>query len=219
MRAYLIAMRTGLNTKTDYQRYYAEKLAGLIVDMAEQQTNILLQLFADNETIRRNIKYPERPLSLSNGRLQAYYHSHEENTLSESEHGHFHIFRMTSSAEKVKAVHLVGLSMDKYGQPRSWFTVNQWVTAAVCYNGQHFRNSIEQQIPVDNQENLIQEWLTTMLQFYQDKIVCLLESSQQYLESLARRNPAAESSIPDDKSIYFIDESSIDLGRDLAEFS
>ena len=97
-------MRTGLITENDYQRYYAEKLAGLIVDMAAQQTNILLQLFADNETILRNKKYPESPLPLSNGRLQAYYHSHEENRLSENEHGHFHIFRMTSPAEKDKAV-------------------------------------------------------------------------------------------------------------------
>ena len=108
--------------------------------------------------------------------------------------------------------------MDIYGQPRSWFTVNQWVTAAACYSGQQFRDSIEH-ISVDNQENLIQQWLTTMLQFYQVRIVHLLESSQQHLQTLASNNPGAESSIPHDKSIYFIDETSIDLGRDLAEFS
>jgi hypothetical protein len=211
-------MRTGLITDHDHQQHYAEKLLGLIIDMAQQQTNIVLQLFSDNETILRNKKYPERPLSLSNGRIQAYYHTHQENILSENEHGHFHFFQMSSSDGKDAAVHLVALSMDTYGQPRSWFTVNQWVTSKACYNGLQFRDIIEQ-MSVNSEDSLIHQWLTTMLQFYQDKIIHLLESSQQHLQALAATNPGAESSIPNNKSIYFIDETGIDLGRDLAGFS
>ncbi len=206
-------MRAGL-INNHSKANYAAKLAELIVEMANQETNVLLQLFSDDETIYTNKKYPETPLVLADSQLQVYYHTHQNNILHENEHGHFHIFYLSKDMAQAEAVHLVALSMDNFGQALSWFTVNKWVTSQACFDSDIFLTCIKR-LSINAADSLLLRWLSTMILFYQHEVAELLDSSVDKLAKLVKTSPNDEISILDDKSIYFLNEKAIDLSRDL----
>ena len=209
-------MRTGL--ATDQHRQSAQVLSALIYRMALEETNILLQLFGPHTTVYTEKKYPEQPLKLAQGRLQAFYHTHDTQLAHANEHGHFHIFIRENTDSGKSVSHVAGLSMDHFGQPVGWFTVNQWVTSGVCYNTELLINALDQ-IDCDSEDGLIEQWLLAMLKFYRQEISHLLDTSLLRLENMCMENDASLASIMCNRDIYFIDDRSIDLGHDLAAIS
>lgn len=71
--------------------------------------------------------YPEGDVFDPGTGSQYYYHAHRT---GHAEHGHFHTFirRAASPGRVPAATHLIAISMDAYGDPAAFFTVNRWVT-------------------------------------------------------------------------------------------
>jgi hypothetical protein len=194
---------------------YAEKLVALIVEMAQMETNIILQLLNTEKPIIYEQQYPDKPIVLSNNQFSVYYHAHEKNLFSDDEHGHFHFFLTPLQCEESHPQHLVALSIDHYGQPRAWFTVNQWVTAGANYDSYQF-NAIMEKVDTDEEGTLLQNWLMAMLLFYQQDIGQLMNTSRESLQ--AYENKLSGSGVPvlENRELYFLCETRIDLGYDLA---
>lgn len=61
----------------------------------------------------------------------AYFHAHDASERAPGELGHFHLFASPHRAPvgmRRRFVHLLGLSVDAFGQPTRVFSTNRWVT-------------------------------------------------------------------------------------------
>ena len=100
--------------------------------MGQLQINPVLEVISSEPSLQKEKKYPSGLLQFNQSGWRAYYHCHSYEAdiqpLFANEHGHFHIF-MQINKDTDSWTHLVALSMDQYGQPLCWFTVNHWVTA------------------------------------------------------------------------------------------
>lgn len=214
MRPEYLAMCPGLITCSK-EHDYAERLIALIVEMARRETNIILQLLNPQEPIIYEQKYPDKPVMLANEHLCVYYHAHKNNLISDNEHGHFHFFLNSQPGPPSHPRHLVALSIDHYGQPRAWFTVNQWVTAGAIYDRHQF-HAIMSKANIHEQGSLTQNWLLSMLLFYQHEIGQLMDTSQEVLQTYESTLSGSETPVCENRDIYFLRETCIDLSYDLA---
>ena len=208
-------MRTGLDSTSDKSRY-AHKLIELILKMAEMKCNIILELLDPSKPVIYEKQYPEKPIVLDTIPVCIYYHAHEKNKISDEEHGHFHFFLKSNQKDNTSIKHLAALSIDCYGQPYAWFTVNKWVTADVIYDSQHFKHVMNSHINNEEEEGaILRNWLLNMLQFYQDEITQLMDESREKIDSFRRLHEKSTDSIYEDRTIYFLGKKFINLTDDL----
>lgn len=185
-----------------------ERMIELLQQMAQQQSNPLLQLLADEEIIEQR-KYPADSLTFSQQPLRAYYHCHPAETRPDNEHGHFHVF--VSDGDNNWS-HLVALAMDAYGQPLNWFTVNRWVTDGEWQLPPILLQHLAQ-VQTDSDMSLVEQWLVAMLQLYRAELATLLQERDKYLEGLQMQEPISERL--EDRSIYQLSSCNIDLLKKL----
>lgn len=92
--------------------------------LARMKGNILSEIFQSGEAFFELDHYPQGDVFDSTTASHYFYHSHRGN-----EHGHFHLFLHDKEAKKDDPfAHLIALSLDEKGVPKSVFTTNQWVT-------------------------------------------------------------------------------------------
>jgi len=181
----------------------------LLQQMAQQQTNPLLQLLPADEAVIEQRKYPAEPLDFKQQPLRAYYHCHPAETRPDNEHGHFHVF--VSDGDNNWS-HLVALAMDAYGQPLNWFTVNRWVTDGEWQLPQILLQHLAQ-VQTDSDMSLVEQWLLALLQLYRAELATLLQERDKYLEGLQMQVPISERL--EDRSIYQLSSCNIDLLKKL----
>ena len=153
------------------------QLFQVIQNMGEVHTNPVLNLLGDNPNIIENEKYPAGYLCFRGETWRAYYHCHVAPNKLKNEHGHFHIFaRLKDEIHNSNAwSHVVALAMDNMGQPLNWFTVNHWVTGKTWKSAVEL-NVLLENLPIDSDESLVEQWLIAMLKFYRADIQELLEN-------------------------------------------
>ena len=160
--------------------------------------------------LEQECKYPDPAMSFAGRGVRAFYHCHTAATAPANEHGHFHLFLHSGGDHATLANwgHLVGLSMDKLGQPLRWFTVNRWVSGGPWLAAPQLIALLEDLTPASDLL-LLEEWLLAMLAFYQTEIMQLLTRRDQTVSQLmATSNMQA---ILDDRSYYEFSTSAIDL--------
>jgi len=186
-----------------------ERMIELLRQLAQQQTNPLLQLLPADEAVIEQRKYPAGPLAFKQQPIRAYYHCHPADMRPDNEHGHFHIF--VSDADDNWS-HLVALAMDPYGQPLNWFTVNRWVTDGEWTSPQNLIQRLGL-VQTDSDMSLVEQWLLALLQLYQTELETLLQARDAYLEGLQMPVPFSERL--EDRSIYQLSSCNIDLLKKL----
>ena len=191
----------------------ADSLIACLLEMAEAETNPVLQVINTDKPLEENKKYPAQLLQFSQTGWRAYYHCHPVtrtgNHRFQGEHGHFHIFIRTQN-EPEKWSHLVALAMDNMGQPLGWFTVNHWVTGETWENAETLVKYLDS-IPYDNPglSKSVERWLLSILAVSRDKVINVLYERDKILKQ--KQLNQNEPDIKQDKGIYLLSEMSINL--------
>ncbi|MGD8483475.1 MAG: hypothetical protein PVJ63_11735 [Thioalkalispiraceae bacterium] len=193
------------------QAVAANEIVACLQAMGEARSNPVLDILDPQQPFIENHKYPPGKLTFAGSRWRAYYHSHGEPYRLENEHGHFHIFYML---DQQQWTHVAGLSMDRQGQPRQWFTTNRWVTDECWQDAEVILQHVEA-AAIEPAMKRVERWLLAMLHLYQDDITQLLQSRDQAIQQ--RSKQAARDAIFEDRDVYFFSESKIDLLNRLTE--
>ena len=198
-----------------------ESLVACLLEMAEAETNPVLQVIDLEIPLQENKKYPVDLLQFNQLGWRAYYHCHPAsragNHRFKGEHGHFHIFVRLDNVENEpeRWSHLVALAMDNMGQPIGWFTVNDWVTGETWIDSDILSIYLKS-IPFDNTSiiQLVERWLLSLLAVSRDEVNNVLIERDKALKH--KQLNFKDSNIKQDKGIYFLSETPINL-RNLFE--
>ena len=193
-----------------------ESLVACLLDMAEVETNPVLQVINPEIPLQENKKYPADLLQFNQLGWRAYYHCHPAsragNHRFKGEHGHFHIFVRLDDQENEpeRWSHLVALAMDNMGQPLGWFTVNDWVTGETWVDSDMLSAYLKS-IPYDNTSitKLVERWLLSLLAVSWDEINNVLMERDKALKQ--KQLNIDELTVKQDKGIYLLSERPINL--------
>lgn len=183
---------------------------------AARADNPVLSILPASSTVETGRKYPEEMLNFGAGAWRAYYHCHPERLPKRVEHGHFHIFRACEDNRGQAAwTHVAGLSMDGYGQPRTWFTVNRWVSGGEWLDADKL-SIMPAEIQTDADATPSGDWLAAMLAFYAPRLRELLRERDSLIDRLAEKH-GGRPAIFDNREVYFLSDLDIQLDTDLAK--
>ena len=191
----------------------AESLVACLLEMAEAETNPVLQVIPEGFILEENKKYPTSLIQFNDLGWRAYYHCHPASRAGhhrfQGEHGHFHIFvRTKEKPDSEQWSHLVALAMDNMGQPLGWFTVNHWVTGETWETASVLSSYLDS-VPFEGTENLLERWLLSLLALSSDSVNYVLNERDRVLE--IKEEQAGEKDIKQDKNIYLLSETPLNL--------
>lgn len=174
--------------------------------------NAVMDVLEGTDAPRRGAHYPREALAFGGGRWRAYYHSHPEGQPAPAEHGHFHLFveAPETAARDRPWAHVAALSIDPWGQPVRWFSVNAWVTDDAWAPAEPLLAAVDALQP-EAEGATLASWLAGMLRLYRSELAGLLAGRAARLggeDALASRL--------EDRTFYLLDEVSIDLQSRLA---
>jgi len=190
-----------------------ELLIDCINQFARQQTNPVLSVIPSDGNIQQNRRYPEPVLQFENAGLRSYYHCHDMKKKPQDEHGHFHIF---IQIQPDTWSHLAGLSMDNFGQPLQWFTVNQWVSGESWGEQKSLFDALDL-LHINPESSLIERWLAAMLSVYQQTLKNLIHARNSTLNKLMTSDPLSK--VLQDRTHYILSACDIDFFNDIKQFS
>jgi hypothetical protein len=162
---------------------------------------------------------------------QYYYHAHRG-----GEHGHFHTFlrargmpagvapldypqaREPWPAGADAHSHLIAISMDAWGYPRSLFATNRWVTGETWYPCEDVmcmldRYAIDHAFP----SWPVNRWITAMMVLFRPHIEILLRQRDDVIEGWQRLDPAAD--VFEERELEITGELAIDVDGWLCELA
>jgi len=180
---------------------------------ADKQSNLVLDIL-NGQIPHENEKFPEGELNFAGAGWRGFYHCHASVGKNPNEHGHFHLFVHCNAKQGNSSnwTHVAALSIDNEGQPRSWFTVNQWVTGANWLSADETITLLDG-IQIPDEANVTEKFLLAMLGLYHDDLEkLLLERDRQ----LTRIN--ADRKMDDtlcDRNVYMLSQQSIELQQRL----
>ncbi|MDJ0641683.1 MAG: hypothetical protein QNJ15_02595 [Erythrobacter sp.] len=167
----------------------AQTVIETITQMAQEQRPLMLRVVPEDE-VHFWKHYPEKDARDEFCKSRWYYHVHAPGSRDADEHGHFHLFlhrtQLPEGLEpkvwppqgedaKAHVTHLIALSINTVGIPRSWFTVNRYVTNEFLYPA----DTMIEHLPdfnVDHtkEDDLVNRFVTAMVALYSDEIEALL---------------------------------------------
>ena len=165
-----------------------------ITQMAQEQRPLMLRVVPQDE-VNFWKHYPPKDARDKFCRSRWYYHVHAAGSRDEDEHGHFHLFlhrtQLPEGLEpkvwppqredaKAHVTHLVGLSIDKVGIPRAWFTVNRFVTNEFLFPADVMIDHLAD-FNVDHtaEDDCVNRFVTAMVALYREEIAQLLRERDQ----------------------------------------
>ncbi|MGB3472533.1 MAG: hypothetical protein WBA51_17095 [Erythrobacter sp.] len=160
-----------------------------ITAMAQEQRPLMLRVIPeDGATFWTH--YPKGDARSASCKARWYYHVHAAGDRDADEHGHFHLFLHRDQlpeglepkvwppqGEEAKAhvTHLIGLSIDTLGIPRSWFATNRFVTNEFLYPADVMIDHMPAfNVDDTRQDDLVNRFVTAMVALYREEIAELL---------------------------------------------
>ncbi len=195
----------------------ARGLLETLVALGERQTNPVLPLLGDPPRIREGVRYPRHALRFGGHGLRAYYHSHGDPWRRDDEHGHFHLFVAEDDTDAAGWSHLAALSIDDEGQPRAWFTVNNWVTSGPWLPTRRLLERLDvflEEAANDAELSLTERWLSHMLGLFRHHLPALLVARDDALQACQGERTLAATL--KDRTIYELSRQPLDLQTELA---
>lgn len=177
-----------------------------ITQMAQEQRPLMLRVVPeDGATFWTH--YPKKDARSASCKSRWYYHVHAPGSRDEDEHGHFHLFlhrtQLPDGLEpkvwppqredaKAHVTHLIGLSINKVGIPRSWFSVNRFVTNEFLYPADVMIEHLPDfNVDDTKEDDLVNRFVTAMVALYRDEIAELLrERDAKQAELVAEHGDA-----------------------------
>ncbi len=165
-----------------------------ITQMAQEQRPLMLRVVPQDE-VNFWKHYPPKDARDKFCRSRWYYHVHAAGNRDEDEHGHFHLFlhrtQLPEGLEpkvwppqredaKAHVTHLVGLSIDKIGIPRAWFTVNRFVTNEFLYPADVMIDHVADfNVDHTQEDDCVNRFVTAMVALYREEIAQLLQKRDE----------------------------------------
>ena len=206
-------------TEAEQTEDAVETLVACLLEMAELETNPVLQVINPEIPLQENQKYPADLLQFKGLGWRAYYHCHPAtragNHRFEGEHGHFHIFVRTKNHPESWS-HLTALAMDNMGQPLGWFTVNHWVTGEEWESAKYLTMYLKK-IPYAEQDKLVERWLLSLLAVSRNDVNNVLIERDKVLKH--KQLNFKDLNIRKDKGVYLLSEAPINLIKLLEEIT
>ena len=137
---------------------------------------------------------------------QYFYHCHRENH-EQDEHGHFHCFMRQNRIPKTikptplpdwdlyqknPLVHLIGISMNRLGQPIRLFTTNRWVTAETWHDATYAPRLIKRfkmTLTDDPHWQVLDQWVEGILHLFAPQIIWLHNERDAVIAQHQQQNP------------------------------
>lgn len=213
----------------------ATRAAGLhlleIYSGLAQRTENLLSSLLRGQSPRQWVHYPEDDAIDPSSGYQWFYHSHSlEDRSGAIEHGHIHLFaqrkrwsrRLLSMRERtfaeltgttdeqINTRHLLAISFDPKGLPRSFFTVNSWVTGDLMLSAETTAELLDQ-MALDTGNADVDGVILSLVRLFKTEIVDLLAKRN---ETLFR---CKGSDVLFDESLEVLSERSIDIDSKLVQ--
>lgn len=151
--------------------------------------------------------YPADDVYDAEFHAQYYYHAHPVTERVEDEAGHFHTFlRPLGMPDGVAPLplpdlapdpdgngalsHLVGISVDRFGQPIRLFTTNRWVTGETWYGASDVVRMLDGFV-IDHARPSwpLNRWLTALVRLYRPAVVDLLHRRDATVARWQSANP------------------------------
>lgn len=159
--------------------------------------------------------YPSHDLVDVVSGYEAYYHAHKVDEMSDTEHGHFHLFKR-SPTQTEQFMHLIAIALDSKGLPVRLFTTNQWVTGETMGSAESLRDALAHfKIESGNSLDTLASWIQSLITLYRDEIEQLIEERDRRLNQLASQTKSM-ASVLNDQSIHVLSQRQIHLLDDLS---
>lgn len=166
--------------------------------LAKAGLNVVGELLKGHDGFYEMNHYPADDVYDRDSHAQYYYHAHREGAV---EHGHFHTFlRAPGIPEHLQPLtaaqasepwpqgdeaiaHLIGVSMDAWGQPIGLFACNRWVTGETWYPAE----AVQQMLPAFSVDHAYPSWpanlwLSALLKLFRPQIEALLEHRDRVID-------------------------------------
>lgn len=184
--------------------------------------NIVGEILRGNEPFIELDHYPPGDIYDPASHSQYYYHAHRE-----GEHGHFHTFLrekgMTSDLRPIEQsqmdymderedtiCHLIAISMDNAGYPRSLFTTNRWVTAENWYAADDTIAMLDAfEIDLVPPSWPVNIWLTAMVKLFKPQIAELIKERDRAIDSWRQNH--SEQDVFEDRRLEITSEQPISV--------
>ena len=200
-------MQPGLSSPS---KQYATNILEALSIFADAQSNLVLDVLA-GQTPHENEKFPTGELNFVDAGWRGFYHCHAAAEKHSEEHGHFHLFVCCGEEQWT---HVAALSIDNLGQPRSWFTVNQWVTGANWLSANDTLSLLDD-VHISPETGLTEQFLLSMLGLYHDDLSELLFERDRRLTQI---NAGANmDDTLEDRSVYVLSSRLIALQERLVQ--
>lgn len=189
------------------QQLAADTITDCYRILAQQNTNIVLELMKGHDELIQWQHYPQK--SVQNHIAQFYYHCHDRKDSEDSvhEHGHFHCFlrkpqkltkaeplrisdKHLADPKKDNLCHMIGIAVNEYAQPTALFTTNHWVTHGFWYPADVMCELLElYEIETDEPYNTVSRWVSAMFKLFKPQIKELFHHRDQVIAEWQQENP------------------------------
>lgn len=171
--------------------------------------------------------YPKGDVFDKSSHSQFYYHAHAAEERVEGEHGHFHTFVQGGGIAKrhrpvaipgVKPVkkrsdlvcHVIGISMDVYGEAFRLFTTNRWVTGESWFTAKDaIRIADGFDIAHTQPSWPANRWISAMVTLFRPQIDALIKERDAGMADWSARFPDRD--VYDDRELNVVSEMAISL--------
>ena len=177
-----------------------------ITKMVQEQRPLMLRVVPEEGTTFWT-HYPKGDARDEFCKSRWFYHVHKPGKRETDEHGHFHLFLHRSQLPeglepkvwppqgedcKAHVTHIVCLSIDTNGIPKSWFTVNRYVTNEFLFPAETMIEHLPDfNVDHTKEDDLVNRFVTAMVALYRDDIAQLLrERDAKQAELEAEHGPA-----------------------------
>jgi len=181
---------------------------------ARKDSNVVLNVLG-GQIPRENEKFPKGELNFADLGWRGFYHCHSAIDKNPEEHGHFHLFSRYVDKQDSSAdwTHVAALSIDNEGQPRAWFTVNQWVTGASWLSASD-TTALLDNIPTSDAFTLTETFLLSMLGLYHEDLQKLLSERDRQLTQINAGNRMGDTL--QNREVYVLSSQQINLQQRLS---
>lgn len=194
---------------------HAKNALDILTDFAQRGLTIPQVLMGQDRVFSEWQHYPSHDLVDVVSGYEAYYHAHKVDEMSDTEHGHFHLFKR-SPTQTEQFMHLIAIALDSKGLPVRLFTTNQWVTGETMGSAESLRDALAHfKIESGNSLDTLASWIQSLITLYRDEIEQLIEERDWRLNQLTSQNKSM-ASVLNDQSIHVLSQRQIHLLDDLS---
>jgi hypothetical protein len=199
--------------------------------LAETKHNVVTEMLRHQGAFKEWRHYPEGDVFDQKSHAQFYYHAHAAEERVDGEHGHFHTFlrgggmprdvRPAALPDFVMPAkpndlicHVIGISMDIYGQAFRLFTTNRWVTGETWFNAPDVIRLIDG-FRIDHTQPSwpTNRWISAMVTVFRPQIEALIHARDGAIATWAEQH--TDETIHDDRALNVTSEMWISLDEQL----